>query len=123
MQRTSLAGRSILAVEDERLIALDIADTFKKAGAHVTTTNTRRHALVLVDHDGLSAAVLDHALGDGDRDVLCRRLKERSIPFVNYSGFSRLQGACVDAPRVQKPASPTVVVETVVRLLQSGANP
>ena len=28
----------------------------------MTTTNTLRHALLLVEHDGLSAAILDHSL-------------------------------------------------------------
>jgi hypothetical protein len=31
----------------------------------LTSTNTVRHALLLVESDGLSAAILDHALGDG----------------------------------------------------------
>ena len=33
-----LAGRSILVVEDEPVIALDIVMAFEKAGAQVTTT-------------------------------------------------------------------------------------
>jgi hypothetical protein len=35
MQSTSLAGRSILIVEDEALIALDISCAFERAGAVV----------------------------------------------------------------------------------------
>lgn len=122
MQPHDLRGRSILIVEDEPLIALDIVQAFEQAGAHVTLTNTLRHALVLVEHDGLSAAVLDHVLGDGDSDMVCKRLKERAIPFVYYSGFSRLQGACKDAPHVQKPALPIVLVETLALLLQAAQN-
>ncbi len=79
MQRTTLEGRSILIVEDEPLIALDIALEFEGTGAALTTTNTLDHAKVLVEHDGLSAAILDHALGDKDSSVLCARLKERGI--------------------------------------------
>jgi PleD family two-component response regulator len=59
-----LHGRSILIVEDEPLIALDIAQAFEDAGAEIVVTSTLHHALVLVEHDGLSAAVLDHALHD-----------------------------------------------------------
>jgi hypothetical protein len=45
---------------------MDITQAFEGSGAELTTTNTLRHALLLVELDGLSAAILDHALGDGD---------------------------------------------------------
>jgi len=32
------------------------------------------HALILAEHDGLSAAIMDHALSDGDGTRLCARL-------------------------------------------------
>ena len=62
MQRPSLEGRSILIVEDEPLIVMDITQAFEPTGAALTTTNTLKHALILVEHDGLSGAILDHAL-------------------------------------------------------------
>jgi CheY-like chemotaxis protein len=89
MQRPSLDGRSILVVEDEPLIAMDIAQAFEATGAALTTTNTLHHAMILVEHDGLSGAILDHSLGDGDSSLLCTRLKERGIPFMIYSGHAR----------------------------------
>lgn len=69
-----LKGLSILVVEDEPLIALDIAVAFEESGAHITSTNTLKHAVLLVEHDGLSGAILDHALPDGDSSILCQRL-------------------------------------------------
>ena len=62
MGRPTLHGRSILIVEDEPLIAFDLAQAFENAGAEIVVTYTLHHALVLVEHDGLSAAVLDHPL-------------------------------------------------------------
>ena len=47
MHIPSLAGRAILVVEDEALIALDITQELEAAGAAVTTTNTLKHALIL----------------------------------------------------------------------------
>jgi DNA-binding response OmpR family regulator len=73
----------------------------------------------LVEHEGLAAAILDHALGDGDSSQLCARLKERDIPFVIYSGFSKVDGVCSDGPLVQKPASTDVLIATVEGLLAS----
>ena len=101
-----LAGRSIVIVEDEPNIALDIATAFQNAGAQVTTTTTLDHAKTLVEHDGLAAAVLDHGLGNGNSSSLCERLAERGIPFVIYSGFGTIdEGACRKAP--QSPNQPT----------------
>jgi CheY-like chemotaxis protein len=54
MARPSLEGRSILIVEDEPLIVMDITQQFEVTGAALTTTNTLKHALILVEHDGLS---------------------------------------------------------------------
>jgi DNA-binding response OmpR family regulator len=118
MGTASLAGRLILVCEDEPLIAIDIANAFTKAGARVVTARSLREALVTADDGALSAAILDHALGDGDSSELCDQLKERKIPFVLYSGYSKLDGACSDAVHVTKPASPDVLVTTVLGLLR-----
>ena len=89
MHLPSLAGRAILVVEDEALIALDIAQALEAAGAAVTTTNTLKHALILVEHDGLCGAILDHALGDGDSSLLCSRLTERKFRFLSTADTPR----------------------------------
>jgi hypothetical protein len=41
MKKTSLAGRSILIVEDEPLVALDIVTEFEQVGAHKPSTARR----------------------------------------------------------------------------------
>ncbi len=109
---TPLRGRSILVVEDEPLIVMDITLAFEHTGAEMTTTNTLRHALLLVEHDGLAGAILDHALPDGDSSLLCARLKERNIPFLIYSGFPKADGACRDALHDMKPAKGPLLVST-----------
>jgi DNA-binding response OmpR family regulator len=116
---SQLKGSAVLIVEDEPLIALDIAQAFERVGALVTTTNTLRHALILVENDSLTAAVLDHALSDGNTTSLCKRLNERSIPFVLYTGFSKLEGECAAGVHVAKPANPDALVATVAGLLKT----
>ena len=59
MEHSALRGYSILVAEDEVLIAMDITTALERAGAHATTTNTVRHALILAEHDGLSATIMD----------------------------------------------------------------
>jgi DNA-binding response OmpR family regulator len=117
-----LEERSILIVEDEPLIALDLETAFERVGANVITTSTLRAAMALVDKENLSAAVLDHALGDGNSSHLCERLHARGIPFVIYSGFPRTEGGYQHVPHVSKPASPEVLVTTVLNLLQRSPN-
>lgn len=114
-----LTGRVILVIEDEPLIAIDVAQAFEDAGATVVVTRTLAAALVAVEDNAISAAIVDHALGDGDSSEICQRLNERSVPFVTYSGFAHLDGACADATHVNKPASPSVLVATVTGLLAS----
>jgi len=117
----SLTQRSILVVEDEPLIALDIETALRRAGARVITANTLRRAIVLVEEDGLSGAIVDHALRDGDSSQLCERLQERAVPFVIYSGYSDTKGACAKAPHLPKPANPDELVEKIADLLAGTA--
>jgi DNA-binding response OmpR family regulator len=118
MERSKLKGRTVLVVEDEPLIALDIALVFRNAGAEVTTTSTLKQALILVEHDGLAVAIVDHSLNEGDTTGLRARLKEKDIPFVVYSGFPGIMSA--DGRFVEKPARADVLLATVEALLPSG---
>ena len=123
MQRPSLEGRSILIVEDQPLIVMDISQEFEATGAALTTTNTLKHALILVEHDGLSGAILDHALPDGDSSQLCARLKQRGVPFLVYSGFPTVAGACKDALHISKPAADGALVAAMEGLILGDTTP
>jgi DNA-binding NtrC family response regulator len=116
MQSTPLVGRTVLIVEDEALISLDIAKAFEVVGATVLAAATLASAVQLVESEGLSTAVIDFWLGHCDADVVCVRLKERNIPFILHSGYSHISN-CHGGVVVPKPASPSVLVDTVVKLL------
>jgi DNA-binding response OmpR family regulator len=113
----SFTGRLILIAEDEPLIALDMMQAFEDEGASVIRARTRNEALLGVEAPDLSAAILDHALSDGDSSKVCTRMKERNIPFVTYSGYDHFGGVCRDGVHVGKPASMSVLVATVKGLL------
>jgi DNA-binding response OmpR family regulator len=119
MPSTSLAGRSILIVEDEPLIALEIITAFEGAGARVKAARTLADAKCLVGGDGLSAAVIDFGLGDGDADALCDRLNARKIPFVLHSGYSHVREASRCGIVVPKPANPAILVDALVKALET----
>jgi DNA-binding response OmpR family regulator len=122
MTRPNLKGVSILVVEDEPLIVMDISMAFEPTGAHLTTTNTVKHARLLVEHDGLAAAILDHALPDGDATSICTRLTERGIPFLMYSGLPSTDDACKNAPHISKPASHDQLLDAVEKLIRDHKN-
>ena len=96
---------------------MDIVTALEDAGAHATTTTTVRHALILAEHDGLSAAIMDHALSDGDSTELCARLKARGIPYVSYSGYGPVEGATENSLYIAKPVSMDVLMSAVEGLL------
>jgi DNA-binding response OmpR family regulator len=114
----TLTGVHVLIVEDEPLVALDIADAFKSAGAEVVIARTLGDAMHQAETQDLTAAVIDHVLHDGlTTSDVCAKLKERDIPFIVYSGFSKLQGACADGELVHKPASPTMLLAALQGVL------
>ena len=113
-----LVGRSILVVEDEPLIAMDVAHILQTAGASVSVARTLSDALNKVEAPGLSAAVLDHRLKDGDSSQICDRLDARNIPFVVYSGYAKLDGPCSEGKQVSKPVRPEDLVVAVVDVLR-----
>jgi CheY-like chemotaxis protein len=114
-----LAGRTILVVEDEPIIAMDIVAGLRAAGASVTEARTLGDALTLVECPGLSAAVLDHGLNDGDSSAVCRRLDERGIPFVVYTGYTSLAGPCSEGEQIRKPVHPNALVAAIAQALES----
>jgi CheY-like chemotaxis protein len=118
MPSTGLAGRSILLVEDEPLIALDICAALEKAGAAVLAARSLADALHHVERDGLSAAVVDFGLADGDADALCVRLEQRHIPFILHSGYSHYGPACHGGVVIPKPADSATLVGALVGLLR-----
>jgi DNA-binding response OmpR family regulator len=117
MDHPTLRGCSILVVEDEAPIAMNIVTALEAAGANATTTTSVCHALILAEHDGLSAAVMDHALSDGDSTALCARLKERGIPYVSYGGHGPVEGASENSIYISKPVTMEVLVNALEGLL------
>ena len=114
----SLQGCVVLVVEDEALIALDIAHSLKDAGAEIIISRTLGDAMEKAELPNLTAAVIDHALHDGlTTSDVCAKLKERNVPFVVYSGYNKLEGACASGELVHKPASPQMLVTTLQGVL------
>lgn len=117
MGTANLKGRSILIVEDQPLIALNIIEGFRNAGASVLSARNLRDGLRLAALPDLSAAVLDFGLSDGDGTALCTRLTERGVPFVLHTGYAHVDAACHTGVLIPKPATPEDLVSAISGLL------
>ena len=52
-----------------------------------------------------------------DSSMIYARLKERGIPFMIYSGFDTVGGACAGALHISKPAAPGQLVAAMESLI------
>ena len=103
-----LRGKTILIVEDEALIALDLEVTLTSEGAQVITSPALDHAFkVAQKHAEISAAILDVQLGEKDCAPLCQMLELRQVPFIFHTGYGA--GGVLDqwpqAPVLTKPST------------------
>lgn len=112
-----LSGRTILVVEDQPLIALDIVDCLRKAGASVLTALTLQEGLRAAEHPQLSAAIIDFALGQENCLPLCARLRDRQIPFVVHTGYADIPALCGHGVIVPKPATSATLLNALAHIL------
>jgi CheY-like chemotaxis protein len=114
-----LLGRSVLIVEDEPLIALELHDALHEAGASILAATTIEDALELIAYAQICAAIVDVNLGGQDCSSVCHALTKRSIPFIFYTGYSEAPSLSQwpSAPAVGKPAEGSTMVDKIVQLL------
>jgi CheY-like chemotaxis protein len=114
-----LAGRLILLVEDEPLIALDVEKALRAAGARVVSAGYVESGLYTTEHPALSAAVVDLRLGREDGRTICRRLRHLRVPFLVYTGYpiAEMASEWPDVPVIKKPAAGEVIVASLVKLM------
>jgi CheY-like chemotaxis protein len=112
-----LKGRSILVVEDDPLIRLELTSLFESVGAQVTATSTYEQAVAAIEQNQICAALLDHGLQEDNIAPLCRLLAERQIPYMFYTGYPDLEQNYPRAIIVQKPASAEVLLTRMADLI------
>ena len=115
--------RRVLVVEDDALLALDVAEQLREAGLEVVGPATSvAAALRLIDSSGCDVALLDVNLGDETAEPIATELRARGVPFVVLSGYSREQHppGLHGAPVLLKPARSQELVATLVECLNSG---
>ena len=114
---TTRGGR-VLVLEDEPLLALDMAQALEEAGyAVIGPVRTLSDAMRLLDEVGCDAAVVDVNLGSTTSAPLASELRNRSIPFAAVTGYSDLPPEFDGAARLSKPIDYPVVLAAVKRML------
>ena len=115
-----VAGRRVLVVEDEPLIAMDIEDKLVAAGCEVIgpapSLETARRLLAATAPD---CALLDANLAGRTVGELAAELARRGIRFAFVSGYGRqaLPEGFRDAPLLAKPFGSGPLIEMVRALL------
>ncbi len=103
---TILEGLDFLVVEDEPLIAFELADVLTDAGARVVgTPSTLDEAVDAVETLAFDAAILDGNLQGAAVDQIAEALDRRGIPFLFLSGYGpeHLPVAFNGRPLLNKP--------------------
>jgi len=89
---TSMAGKRVLVVEDEFLIALDIAGALEQGGLEVIgPLACVRDALSALEREHVDGALLDANLGGEPVGKVADALFARRVPFAFVSGYGREQ--------------------------------
>jgi CheY-like chemotaxis protein len=78
--------KTVLVVEDEALIALDVQMTLEDLDHDIVVAGSNAAAEAALALQRFDLAILDYRLMDGNTDRLARRLRQAGIPFVVCSG-------------------------------------
>lgn len=114
-----LDGTSVLVVEDEFLILIDLEFLLESEGARLTTATSLEEAISAA-RSTYDVAVLDVRLPDGEVYPAAEMLNQREVPLVFHSGHAHndaIDEAFPEAIALEKPAQEAVLLSAVERQL------
>jgi len=120
----TLSGKRILAVEDEYMLAQELALFLEERGATVIgPVGTIQAGLGLATRETLDAAVLDVNLRNKPVYPVADVLIERGIPIVFVTGYDELlmQRPYLGLPRCPKPLDKEALLRVLVREIATRA--
>lgn len=123
MAEAESAAIRILVVDDEALVAFDVADQCEAAGFDVIgPALTLKQGMALVDAGNPSVALLDINLRDELVWPLARLLRQRSVPIVFISancGHPEIRDEFPDATCLDKPVDGLLLMNAVRPLVNA----
>lgn len=117
-----LRGRRILIVEDEPLLALELATVLEEAGSVVIgPAGTLEEALNFIANTNLDGVLLDGNLKGRPVDDVAAALAEREIPFVFVTGYGRdsLPATFREMPLLGKPYNQDQLLDAAVQMVSA----
>jgi len=119
-----LAGRRVLIVEDEVIVAFSLeCEVIDAGGEIVGPAHTLADAGPLLDGP-IDVAILDINIGGEPIWPIARALRDRGIPYVlasaNCDDPRAVDPAFADVPRFDKPVAIARLIATVARLAADG---
>jgi CheY-like chemotaxis protein len=118
-----LAGKRILVVEDEPIIAMAIEDMLGELGCIAVGPALRlADAERLAASERLDAAVLDVNMGEGPSFAVAELLRSRGVAICFSTGYgaSGVDETFASAPVVQKPYRIDALEAALVRAIAAG---
>lgn len=90
---TTFTDKTILYVEDEIIVALEISEVLSDMGfAEVKMAHNLRMAERFADEGGIDIALLDVNLGNGERSAeLGLSLADAGVPVIFASGYNKAE--------------------------------
>jgi len=123
--RPDLAGTTILVIEDETLVAIELASVLEDAGIHIIgPATTVEDAMRLVEDERYDAAFLDGNLRGKPVEEIAAALTRRNAPFAFVSGYGQesLPSGFAGAPVISKPFSPGQLLQAAEELTRPKAD-
>ena len=120
----TLRNKRILVIEDEALVAMDVAEILSEQGCEImgpaATIENAKAAIALNNFD---AALLDANLGGSPVNELAAALTRLNIPFAFLTGYGResLPEAFRHAPLISKPYSEGELLSTLAACLNNNS--
>jgi DNA-binding response OmpR family regulator len=120
----ALAGKHVLVVEDEFLVAIDIEAELEENGARVTCAGTLAIAEACAKRERFDAAILDVNLHGKTSYPVADILRQEHVPFVFHTGQGEKRILAERYPGVEvcnKPCDGMALVSMLGRVLTNGA--
>lgn len=119
--RLPLSGLRILIVEDEFVVAMEVAQQIEDLGATVVASVGSLEEARQEAAKGVDGVLLDVQVGNDKTFELAEALQAAGTPFILTTGFDRslLPAHLRDSPRLSKPFAPVELKRVATEVFQA----